>query len=140
MGCLPCIADDTDDSDASKQIITLMKRDPIVYTKSKWPQDKSFINNKGPLSKEQLEQFATDGVLKVPSVVSKEEIDAAVKDINKLIDDFANKLKKAGKIENTYPDVDWRTRMIKIEKDYQGAIILFVKGGLLPKGIIRYLC
>jgi hypothetical protein len=60
-----------------------------------------------PLSDTQLRQFQQDGFVIVPDFFSREQLQPVIDWINKLVDELAEKLYAAGKIQSKH--AEWRT-------------------------------
>ena len=56
------------------------------------------------LSESQLKQYDADGFLIVHNVFTKHELEPLQAEIDQLVDDLAQRLKKAGKITNLHED------------------------------------
>ena len=89
----------------------------------------------GALTPEQHAQFFDKGWVIVKDVVPKEVVSSAIKDVEGLVDDLAERLHKLGKIEDKYEDAGFEQRLTKIEAQSPHANVLLHKNGVLPKGI-----
>lgn len=81
----------------------------------------------GQLSQEDVRKFFEDGYVLVKDVFSKEKLEACKNAINQMADDLAQKLYKAGKITDLCSDSGFSDRLIKLEKQFPGANVLFIK-------------
>ncbi|XP_069117191.1 uncharacterized protein [Argopecten irradians] len=81
----------------------------------------------GQLSQEDVRKFFEDGYVLVKDVFSNEKLEACKNAINQMADDLAQKLYKAGKITDLCSDSGFSDRLIKLEKQFPGANVLFIK-------------
>ena len=87
-----------------------------------------------PLSSQQLEQYFADGFLIVPNFFSTGELEPVIAEIDGLVDDLANRLYRAGKIQNRHESAGFTTRLALLEQEFPGAAVLIHIGGILgPK-------
>lgn len=89
----------------------------------------------GPLTKEEHKQFDELGWVIKPHVVSPELIAGAVKAVDTLVDDMANRLHAAGKIRDLCKSAGFQKRLILLEQQFPHASVLLHKFGVLPQGI-----
>ena len=83
------------------------------------------------LSEAQLKQYDADGFLIVHNVFKPQELAPLQAEIDGLVDDLANRLKRAGKITNLHADRGFYYRLTALEKDFPGAAVLLHIGGIL---------
>ena len=62
------------------------------------------------LTREQIEEFETNGVLIVKSVLHESELNPVVDELEDWVDRRACELHAMGKIQNLYPDASFDTR------------------------------
>jgi len=87
------------------------------------------------LSESQLKQYDADGFLIVHNVFTKHELEPLQAEIDQLVDDLAQRLKKAGKITNLHEDKGFYERLTALEKDFPGAAVLIHIGGILKPAL-----
>lgn len=83
------------------------------------------------LSEAQLKQYDADGFLIVQNVFKPQELAPLQAEIGGLVDDLANRLKRAGKISDLHADKGFYYRLTALEKDFPGAAVLIIVGGIL---------
>jgi hypothetical protein len=87
------------------------------------------------LTDAQLRQYHDDGFLIVPEFFSPEELRPVMGEIEELVDDLARRLKAAGKIQNTYENEGFYTRLTRLERDFPKASVLIHIGGILKPAL-----
>jgi ectoine hydroxylase-related dioxygenase (phytanoyl-CoA dioxygenase family) len=87
------------------------------------------------LTDEQVKQFQEEGFLVVKEFFSKEELQPVIDYINSMVDEVANDLIRAKKIENPCKDEGFYTRLSKLEEQFPGAVVLPHKKGLLSTAL-----
>ncbi|XP_005105567.1 uncharacterized protein LOC101849867 isoform X4 [Aplysia californica] len=87
----------------------------------------------GQLPNVQIKQFFEKGYLIVPEFFKKEELDACRKDIEKLVEDLAQWLYKAGKIKDLHKDKSLFQRLTHLEKEFPGTNVILHKQGKLAQ-------
>lgn len=102
---------------------------PDVYTKP--IQHKPGVKP-GQLTEEQLQQYYTQGFLVIEDFFERDLLEKAKEGISDLSSDIIQQLFEAGKISSLYEEETLFTRMIKVNKEFPGASILFHKKGVLP--------
>jgi hypothetical protein len=90
----------------------------------------------GPLTEEECQQFWSQGWVIKHGIVPQPEIDQAIASVEKLVDDLAQMLFKAGKITDLCEGATFHNRLIKLEEQFPHANVLLHKRGVLPQGII----
>ncbi|XP_077969132.1 phytanoyl-CoA dioxygenase domain-containing protein 1 homolog isoform X1 [Styela clava] len=103
---------------------------PDVYTKIP-PQPKE--KKPGQLNEGELEQYFERGFVVVNNLLDTSLLDKAREAVNRLVDDLANRLFDAGKIKNKHEDKGFFERLTYLDKEFPGAAIVLLKGGVLPK-------
>lgn len=83
------------------------------------------------LTKEQLKRYDEDGFLVVRDVFTAAELKPVEEEIDGLVDELAERLKRAGKITNTHADKGFYYRLTALERDFPGAAVLIHIGGIL---------
>lgn len=108
-----------------------MRQDPqpVVYTKMpQQPKEKK----PGQLNEQQLQHFFDKGFVIANDLLDTKILDEARKAVNMLVDDLADKLFKAGKIKNKHKDKGFFDRLTYLDKEFPGAAVILLKGGVLP--------
>nr|CAB3264842.1 phytanoyl-CoA dioxygenase-like [Phallusia mammillata] len=108
------------------------KQDPMpeVYTKKPpQPTEKKI----GQLTESQVNQFFDKGFVLVKDFFAPHRLDVVREAVNKLVDTVANKLYKAGKIQNKHEDKGFNDRLTHLEKEFKGTAVILHKMGILPK-------
>jgi len=108
------------------------KKRPEVYTTIP-PQPKSAKN--GQLNKQQLQQYFDKGFVVVENFLEREQLDKVKDSINQLVDDLAEKLFKAGLIQDKHENRGFSDRLTLIEDQFKGAAVILHKQGILPESI-----
>jgi hypothetical protein len=85
-----------------------------------------------PLTPEQLKQYQEEGFLVVPSFFEESELQPVIDAINAKVERLAQKLKEQGKINDTFEDEGFLTRLTKLEQASKGAATVLHSSGLLP--------
>eukprot|EP00041_Stephanoeca_diplocostata_P030764 m.939059 g.939059 ORF g.939059 m.939059 type:complete len:443 (+) comp23823_c1_seq9:90-1418(+) len=93
------------------------------------------LDRQGPLSREQLGEFYKNGFIFIPDFYKETELDAVREDVERMIDDLAVRLYRAGKLKSTYEDLDWTSRLLRMRKDFPDAPVILIKGGILPAAL-----
>ena len=83
------------------------------------------------LTTEQLEQYGQDGFLILPEYFVLEELEPVIAEVDGLVDNLAERLFAAGKIQNRHAEAGFLTRLALLEKEYAGAAVLIHIGGIL---------
>ena len=83
------------------------------------------------LSTQQLEQYHKDGFLILPKFFSQVELTPVIAEINGLVDNLAERLYSAGKIQNRHKEAGFETRLALLEQEYPGTAVLIHIGGIL---------
>lgn len=89
----------------------------------------------GALTEAQHTQFFDQGWVIMHDVVPHDVLQAAVKSVEALVDEVAERLYAMGKITDLCKDSDFHTRLIRLDEQYTHTNVLLHKNGLLPKGI-----
>lgn len=93
------------------------------------------IKKPGQLPDSVIRKFFEEGYVVVDKFFTNEELEPCKRDIEKLVDDVAQKLYKAKKIKNLHDDLGLYKRLTKLEEEFPGSTILMLKQGYMPKGI-----
>ncbi|XP_065897644.1 uncharacterized protein [Dysidea avara] len=104
-------------------------RSPDTYT-TQPPQPRE--KEPGQLEKWQVDQYFEKGYVLVPNVFTPEELEPIKECINGLVDDLANKLFAAGKIDDKCEKAGFYERLTLLEKQFPGTAVLLHKIGVLP--------
>lgn len=90
----------------------------------------------GQLPEEDIRRFFEEGYVVLKDFFSPSELEPCKKALEKLVDDVAQRLYKAGKISSLYEDCDpFHERLQKIDKEWPGAAILVIKNQVLPQAM-----
>nr|XP_039257237.1 uncharacterized protein LOC120333907 [Styela clava] len=81
----------------------------------------------GQLTKKQLEEFFDRGFLVLEDFIDHKILDNIRNDIEKQVDDLAEKLFNAGRIKNKHEDKGLLNRLTHLEKEYPGIAVLLHK-------------
>ncbi|XP_078680911.1 phytanoyl-CoA dioxygenase domain-containing protein 1 homolog [Branchiostoma floridae x Branchiostoma belcheri] len=103
---------------------------PEVYL-TRPPQPK--VKKPGQLDDDQLRQFFEEGFVLVKGFLKPEELQPVRDDIDRLVDDLAERLFKAGKIKDKHKDAGLFKRLTLLERDFPGTAVILHKTGKLPK-------
>eukprot|EP00058_Branchiostoma_floridae_P011228 XP_002596716.1 hypothetical protein BRAFLDRAFT_78384 [Branchiostoma floridae] len=103
---------------------------PEVYL-TRPPQPK--VKKPGQLNDDQLRQFFEEGFVLVKDFLKPEELQPVQDDIERLVDDLAERLFKAGKIKDKHKDAGLFKRLTLLEKEFPGTAVILHKTGKLPK-------
>jgi len=99
--------------------------------KKLWKMDTS---REGPLTKSQLEQFWEDGFLLVKDVIDVKKLTPVEEELAGSVDEVANRLYNAGKIQNLHTDKGFLERLTALENDWPGAsVLVHIKGVMGPE-------
>ncbi|KAJ7374243.1 hypothetical protein OS493_007322 [Desmophyllum pertusum] len=105
---------------------------PEIFTSP--PEKSSSVEKKpGQLTDEQVKQYFDEGFLLIPDFFERSELEPVITAICELVDQLAQKLYNAGKINDKYEDATFYKRLSLIEKDFPGAAVLLHKRGVMPK-------
>ncbi|CAH1232779.1 Hypp506 [Branchiostoma lanceolatum] len=103
---------------------------PEVYTS---PPPQPNERKPGQLSPEQVRQFFEEGYLLVKDYFTPEELQPVREAVEELVDDLAQRMRRAGKITDTHKDVGLFQRLTLLNKEYPGAAVVLHKKGKLPQ-------
>ncbi|KAK3088237.1 hypothetical protein FSP39_016495 [Pinctada imbricata] len=81
--------------------------------------------------------FIFQGYVIVKDFFTREELDPCRQACDDLVEDLAQKLYKAGKIKNLYKDHGFKDRLILLDEEWPGAVILLLKLGKLPQRLLN---
>lgn len=101
---------------------------PEVFTTMP-PQPKE--KKTGQLPEEKVKEFFDQGFTVVENFFTLGEIESARESFRQLVDEIAQKLYKSGRIKNLYEDYGLENRLIMLEKEWPGAVMLLLKLGKL---------
>lgn len=87
----------------------------------------------GQLTPEQLHQFFDKGFVIVKDFFKPEELEPCRQACNELVEQVAQKLYKAGKIQKLYEEYGFEQRLYMLDKEWPGAVMLLLKLGQLPQ-------
>jgi hypothetical protein len=90
-----------------------------------------------PLTPDQLRRFAADGFLIVDNFFSPDDLLPVQREIDGLVDDMAQRLLRAGRIRDTFPNAPFEQRLTLLERAYPGAAVLIHIGGILKPALQR---
>ncbi|KAK3092805.1 hypothetical protein FSP39_007424 [Pinctada imbricata] len=86
----------------------------------------------GQLSESLIRQYFEEGYLVIKDFFTDAELKACRADLEIHVEELAQKLYKGGKIKNLYTEYDLDHRLVKLEEEWPGAVILLHKIGKLP--------
>jgi hypothetical protein len=98
-------------------------------------QSKSAVSHL--LSATQLQAFEQDGFLIVRDYFRREDLQAVADGFAGVVDDVANRLKRAGRLRETYASEPFSRRLTLIEKEFPGASVLVHINGVLPPALAK---
>ncbi|XP_060071937.1 uncharacterized protein LOC132551810 [Ylistrum balloti] len=87
----------------------------------------------GQLSEDEVRRFFLEGYVLVKDVFRKETLETCKTAINEMVDELAQKLYKAGKITDLCTNFGFSDRLIRLEKQFPGANVLFIKQARLTQ-------
>ena len=73
----------------------------------------------------------------MPDVFTAAEMQPTIDAVNGLVDDLAGRLKRGGRIADTFPTAGFADRLTKLEGAFPGASVLLHKNGVLPPAIAQ---
>jgi len=91
----------------------------------------------GPLAREDVDKFFDDGFLFLPNFYDADALKDVESDVGKMIDNLAKRCYKAGKVKDTYADLDWTSRLLRLRQDFADAPVVLIKGGVLPVSLAK---
>lgn len=89
----------------------------------------------GPLSPEQLDQYFTEGWVIASDILPHDIVKEAIRSVELLVDDVAQRLYSKGKILDICKDASFHDRLIRLEEQFKHTNVLLHKNGVLPQGI-----
>ena len=105
---------------------------PEVYTVRPPPVKEK---KPGQIEEWQIDQYFEKGYVVIPEFFSNEELLPAIDSIKELVDALADKLYKAGKIQDKCEDAGFYQRLSLLDKQFPGTAVIFIKQGILPVGV-----
>ena len=105
---------------------------PDVYTVRPPPVKEK---KPGQIEEWQIDQYFEKGYVVIPEFFTKEELQPAIDSIEELVDTLADKLYKAGKIQDKCEDAGFYQRLSLLDKQFPGTAVIFIKQGILPMGM-----
>ncbi|OWF37081.1 uncharacterized protein LOC110440563 [Mizuhopecten yessoensis] len=81
----------------------------------------------GQLPEKDIRKFFEEGYVVVENVFRKETLEACKTAIDKMVDELAQKLYKAGKITDLCENFGTSDRLIRLDNQFQGTSVLFIK-------------
>ncbi|XP_060572273.1 phytanoyl-CoA dioxygenase domain-containing protein 1 homolog [Ruditapes philippinarum] len=97
---------------------------PEVFTTI--PQQPA-LKKPGHLPYEKVKEYFENGFTVVEGFFSPEEIQPCLDSYARLVDGLAHKLYDSGRIKNLYKDLNLSDRLIALEKEWPGAVLLLLK-------------
>lgn len=89
------------------------------------------------LSQQQLDNYHHDGFLILPQLFSDAELAPVIAEVNTLVDNLAERLYAAGKIQDRHAEAGFETRLTLLEQEYPGAAVLIHIGGILGPALAQ---
>ena len=75
------------------------------------------------------------GYIFLPEFYKQKDLDPVQKDVERMIDNLAIRLHRAGKIKDLYEGLDWTSRLLRMRQDFPDAPVILIKGGVLPESL-----
>lgn len=91
------------------------------------------------LSKQQIEQFHSDGVLIVEDVLRDEDLQPAIDDITAKVSELADKLIETGELSQSYEELDFEHRLAAISGETDKVAKAIWNGAMHSPGIFKIL-
>ncbi|WAR03284.1 hypothetical protein MAR_009842 [Mya arenaria] len=85
----------------------------------------------GQLPLEKVQEYFDQGFTVVEGFFTEEEIEPCRQSFARLIDNIAQKLYDTGKVKNLYSECNMSERLIRLEKEWPGAVLMLLKLGKL---------
>ena len=92
------------------------------------------------LNEAQIKQYFDDGFLVVEDVFTDKDLQPVLNDFEVLVDEWADKLYKGGKIKNIYKDEDVYTRLASIEREWPNAAALIASRMGMRPALVNLWC
>jgi hypothetical protein len=89
------------------------------------------------LTKAQVGQYFDDGFLIVEDLFDRADLQPVMDEIDGIVDDLAERLYAAGKIQDKHADKGFYTRLTALEHEYKGAAVLVHINGWLGPHLAR---
>ncbi|XP_076090854.1 putative alpha-ketoglutarate-dependent hypophosphite dioxygenase [Mytilus galloprovincialis] len=105
---------------------------PECFNTEAMPQQPS-VKKPGQLPESMIKQYFEKGYVIVEDFFKPEELEPCKRDIEKLVDEVAQKLYTAGKIKGLFKDYGFYERLTKLEAEFPGSTVLILKQGYMPK-------
>ncbi|KAH3884094.1 phytanoyl-CoA dioxygenase domain-containing protein 1 homolog [Dreissena polymorpha] len=101
------------------------------------PQPK--VQKPGQLTPEKVQEYFNQGFTVADGFFTPEKIEPCKQSYSRLIGEIAQKLYDAGKIKNLYEGYNMSDRLIKLEQEWPGAVVMLLKlGQLTPEFAALY--
>ena len=104
---------------------------PNVYL---MPPPQPLEKKPGQLTRQQVDQYFSDGFLLVHDFFTKEELDPVIGGVEDSLNILTDKLYKGGKIEDKCENAGFYKRLTLIEEQFPGSAVLLHKMGHFPVG------
>ncbi|CAF0804958.1 unnamed protein product [Rotaria sp. Silwood1] len=89
----------------------------------------------GPLTEDEFRQFFEDGFVIKRDLLTRDLLESAIHGIEKVVDEVAQDLFKAGKIQDLHENKNFYQRLTAIDAQFPSASVLMHKRGILPPEI-----
>ena len=89
------------------------------------------------ISDAQIKQYNEEGYTIVENVFSMDELNPILNEFEEIVDDFAEKASKAGKITDKHDDKDVFKRLAALERDFKGSSVLIHHRGELKPALAK---
>ncbi|CAM4790016.1 unnamed protein product [Rotaria magnacalcarata] len=104
---------------------------PLADSIAAWQRDYT----SGPLTEDEFHQFFEDGFVLKHDLIKRDQLASVISSIEGLVDELAQNLYRADKIQDLHENDDFYKRLTAIEAQFPGACVLLHKNGVLPAAI-----
>ncbi|CAF1078287.1 unnamed protein product [Rotaria sordida] len=104
---------------------------PLSNEIASWQRDYT----PGPLTQNEFYQFFQDGFVIKRNLLKREQLESVIHGIEQLVDELAQELHRAGKIQDLHENDGFYQRLTAIDAQFPGAAVLLHKRGVLPSEI-----
>jgi Phytanoyl-CoA dioxygenase (PhyH). len=85
----------------------------------------------------QIEQYNEEGYTIVENVFSEDELNPILNEFEEIVEEFADKAFKAGKIKDKHSEKNVFKRLASLEKDFKGSSVLIHHTGVLKPELAK---
>ncbi|CAF1597011.1 unnamed protein product [Adineta ricciae] len=104
---------------------------PLSKDIAAWERD----YESGPLTENEFKQFFEDGFVIKHDLLKRDQLESVIRGIERAVDELAQDLYRAGKIENLHENVGFYQRLTAIDAQFPNASVLLHKRGVLPSEV-----